>query len=134
MVGREGHIQPCYKEIRWELLPYDLYLSRYLSLLYKAPVCMLVRERRLLYHSGVKKKMYRKEKILDNTFVIRPSLGSPMSSLVTHSSICNVCFRVRVFWCSCTGCLSPTAFDCDICVLLLISQRPLIYIDGRAYL
>ena len=54
-----GHIQPCYKEIRWGLLPYDLYLCRYLSLQYKAPVCILVKERRQLYHSGVKRKMYR---------------------------------------------------------------------------
>ena len=75
MVGRGGHIQPCYKEIRWGLLPYDLYLGRYLSLLYKAPVCILVKERKLLYHSGVKKKKYKKEKVLDDTFVIRLSLG-----------------------------------------------------------
>ena len=114
MVGREGHIQPCYKEIRWKLLSYDLCLGRYLLLLYKAPVCILVKEIRLLYCSRVKKKMYRKRKVLDDTFVIRPSLGSPMSSLVTRSSICNVCFRVRVFRCSCAGCLSSTAFNCDI--------------------
>ena len=121
MVGREGHIQPCYKEIRWKLLSYDLCLGQYLLLLYKAPVCILVKERRLLYHSGVKKKMYRKKKVLNDTIVIRPSLGSPMSSLVTHSLTCNICFRVRVFQCSYTGCLNPMAFHCDICILLLIS-------------
>ena len=121
MVGRGGHIQPCYKEIRWGLLPCDLYLGWYLSSLYKASVCILVKEKRLLYHSRVKKKMYRKEKVLDNIFVIRPSLGSPVSSLVTCGSICNVCFRVHVFRCSCAGCSSPMAFNCDICILLLIS-------------
>ena len=67
-------------------------------LLYKAPVCILVKERRLLYHSGVKKKMYGKKKVLDDTFVIRLSLGSPMSSLVTCSLI-----LVSVFVSMCSG-------------------------------
>ena len=31
------------------LLPYDLYLGQYLSLKYKAPVCIMVKERRWLF-------------------------------------------------------------------------------------